>query len=448
MSVVYVANIAATVPMDPYDVEQFLYRHSLDGPDTECGIDISTGYHDYRIEWGTDFRLANRLMQRISGLGDLRDTFKAWCRAQEHCTATDALRASYHMNSVDFYLGVNSDEMLGEHALDNDIFYEYSELDADTIAMLDRAKVGARMREMDGGRFVEGGYLVAGEDFSGEPLPAEEPVAFFQVRFSDEHRDSGWCDVPLSEDNVLLIVRVVGSEDLSGLPIESRSILPFFNGIISGADELPELNLLNEALTAMSDEDIQKYKALLEVIQPGTPSTALRLADDLPHYDVEPQFADPEAYGRQYIEDRYSFNEYDSLLPFIDYAGFGAAMLKEDGYQSTRYGAVYMNVMAMKYLAGPNTYCGGDYYCGRTEGFPTYVCWDPDAQKVWLELSEGTADNTPFAELLHYQRICEDWGVRHCASQEDYNQIINDLGAQLYDEAMAEDHNITMEGMS
>jgi len=112
---------------------------------------------------------------------------------------------------------------------------------------------------------------------------------------------------------------------------------------------------------------------------------------------------------------------------------------------------VYMNVMAQKMLAGPNTVCSGDCYCGRTEGFPTCVCWDPDAQKVWLELNAGAADSIitdgEAAGFGHYQAICEDWGVRRCASREDYERILSELGAQSYDEFLAAAQDQSMGGM-
>ena len=442
MSMAQIAGKTAFLPMDPCEVEKFLYDLGLDGPGAEHHFEFVGGfYDDYQIDWGTDFRLANRLAQRIGDLGDQRDAHKAWCCIQEHCTAEDALRASYNMASIMFLDGVDSDEMLGEFALENGIIEEYNNLPDEIYEALDKTKAGARMREWEGGIIVNGGYLLVSEDFSDEPIPEEEPHAYFQVRFNDGQRDSGWYDLPLSESDERLIARVFGREDLSGLPIENRSTIPYLNNMISDADELPELNLLSDALTRMSSEDIQKYKALLDVIQPGTPSTALRLADEMGFYDVELQFSDPAAYGHEYIEDHYNINEHDPLLRFIDNAGFGAAMMNEDGYRSTRYGAVYMNVMAMKYLAGPNTVYGGDYYCGRTEGFPTCVCWDQDAQKVWLELNEGAADSIitdgMVAGYAHYQAICEEWGVRHCASQEDYEQVLNELGAQSYDEFLA-----------
>ena len=441
MSIAYIAGNPAFIPMDPYEMEQFLYALGHDGPGATYIIDDFNDFHGFPIDWGSDLRQMNRLAQRIADLGDSREALKAWCYAQEHCTAEDALRASYNMGSIMYMPGMDCDEELGEFALENDMLEEYNSLPDGIYEALDKTKAGAKMREMEGGVFVNGGYLLADEDFSGEPLPAEESLAYFQVRFSDAQHDSGWCDVPLSESDERLIGRVFGCNDFSGLPIENRSIIPYLNRMISSTDELPELNLLSEALNGKSGEEIMKYKALLEVVQPGTASTALRLADELTHYDAEPQFANPATYGRQYLDDRYNFNEHDSLLQFIDYAGFGAAMLNEDGYLSTRYGAVYMNVMAQKFLAGPNTVYGSDYYCGQTEGYPTCVCWDQDAQKVWLELNAGTADSIitdgEVAGFSYYQSICENWGIRHCASQEDYEQVLDELGVQSYNEFMA-----------
>ena len=244
MSTAKIADKYAFLPMDPYEMEQFLYGLGLDEPGAKHDFEFVDGYADSPIDWGTDFRLMNRLVQRISDLGYQRDEFKAWCCTQAHCTAEDALRASYNINSITFLDGVDSDEMLGEFALDNGIFEDYNALSEEIYEALDKTKAGARMREMDGGVIVNGGYLLVNEDFPDEPIPEEEPLAYVQVRFSDGQRDSGWCDLPLTESDERLIAKVFGCEDLSVLPFENRSIIPYLNNIISGADELPELNLL------------------------------------------------------------------------------------------------------------------------------------------------------------------------------------------------------------
>jgi len=394
MSMAQIAGKTAFLPMDPYEAEKFLYDLGLDGPGAEHHFEFVGGfYDDYRIDWGTDFRLANRLAQRIGEMSDRREDFRAWCCAQEHCTAADALRASYNMRSFTFFPDMDTDEALGEFALENNFFEDYNALPTEIYEALDREKAGARMREQEGGRFVEGGYLVVLEDFTNEPLPEEEPNAYFQVRFNDGNCDSGWCDIPLSKADERLITRTFGCENLSGLPIENRSIIPFLNGRISGADERFRLDRLYEALSGMSGKDILKYKALLEVVQPGDLSTALRLADNMDLYNVTPEYAEPADYGLQHAAYHYELDADCRLLDYVDLAGYGSEMLRAEGYEGTRYGAVHCNAMAQKFLAGPNTVYSDDYYYDQSTNFSTYVCWDPDTQKVWLELNDVTADD-------------------------------------------------------
>ena len=447
MSMALIAGKTAFLPMDPYEMETFLYDLGLDGPCAEHHFELVDGfYDDYRIDWGTDFRLANRLTQRVSDMGDRREDFRAWCCAQGHCSVEDALRTSYNMRSITFFPGMDSDEALGEFALDNNFFEDYNALPTEIYEALDQEKVGARMREQEGGRFVEGGYLVLFEDFTQEPIP-EEPLAYFQVRFNDEQRDSGWCNVPLTEADERFISRIFDSEDLSGLPLECRSIIPQLNGIISDVYYLPGLRQFDEKLINMSGEDIQKYKVLLEVSKPDSIGRAFRFVDALAHYDVDLEYADAAAYARQYLDERYHVDEHDPLLRFTDFEGLGADMLHDDGYLSTRYGTVYENVMAQSLLQGPNAVYSGPYYCDCTEGYPTCICWDPDAQKVWLELGFSVCYDPPDGDFSYYQQFCEGWGVRHCASQEEYYQIIDDMGDRSYDKVMAEAEDQGFGGM-
>ena len=185
------------LPMDRPDAEKLLYDLGLDVPGTEHAMDLYTDYSGIPIEPGTDFRALNRLAQRISDMGELeRETFRAWGSAQPTrpeggkqgaCSVEDALKASYHLREFEFYPGFGSDEAISEVALEGE---EYSGMSDEAFAMLDRAKVGARMRERDGGVFAAGGYLIAG-DITGEELPAEESMPWIEVRFRRGELDSG-----------------------------------------------------------------------------------------------------------------------------------------------------------------------------------------------------------------------------------------------------------------
>ena len=448
MGFVYVNKRPAFVPMDPYEVEQFLYGWGLDGPGAKCSIAVSDSYSDYPIEWGSDFRMANRLFQRISDLGDRRDTFKAWCTAQDKCTVEDALKASHNMWAIDFYPGFNSDELLGEHALDNCLLEEYNSLPDELYDLLDRTKVGAQFREQDGGVFVDGGYLVVCEDFADAEIPAETPVPWIEVKFRCGELESGWHDIPQTLEAEQKIAGLLDRDSLDGLAMDCHSLIPRLNGMTRTAEELPELRELEKVLNHLGSEEILQYKALLELSQPGSIFAALRLAEEKAYYYVAPEYADPASFG---IQHALAWNNFEAdgrrLLDFVDFAAYGAAILNDEGYERTRYGAVYRNAFAQKLLAGPNTLYSGEYYCGRTEGFPTCVCWDPDTQKVWLELSEGMADSTLRDNFGYYQELCEEWGIRRCATQEDLEQVLDELGAQPYDQVMAPEEDQGFGGM-
>ena len=317
----------------------------------------------------------------------------------------------------------------GQDALDNCLLEEFNNLPDEAYAMLDRVKVGEQFREQDGGTFVEGGYLRADpmDDFD---YPQEEPVSWIEVRFRCGELESGWHEVPKSSHDERVIASFLDCQSLDGLDMDCRSLIPHLNGLASGADELPELRLLDEALNGMSGEEIQKYRALLEVIQPGTASAALRLADEMGLYEVEISYADPAAYGRGVAEVSYDLSPDDPLFKHIDFAGLGAELLQADGFVSTRYGAVYRNPMVQQHLSGPNTLSRCVPFSEGDVGFPADVCWDPDVQKMWLELNDES-DHSNFA--LH-QNICNDWGIRHCETQEEYEQILGEMEAQFLSE--------------
>jgi len=426
------------LPMDRYEAEQLLYDMGLDAPGAEHGMELLMSSRGLRLDPGTDLRALNRLAQRMEDMREgARNAFLAWGSTQGACTVEAALKAAYQAKDWFFMDSIGSDEELGEFALDNDMLEDYNALPDDIYAALDRTKAGALMREQEGGVFANGGYLIASYD-AGEGLLAEEPLPLFQVSFSDGRvRESDWAPLPMTAEEESKTADFFESDSLDGLHMVCRSTIPQLNGIVSGADELLGLRLLNEALTGMSGEDILKYKALLEVVQPGAASAALRLADTMGYYDVTLEYTDPANYGLQHAAYKYGLDAGCRLLDYVDLAGYGTETLRTDGYEATRYGAVYRNAMAQKFLAGPNTIYSGDFYCGRTEGFPTCVCWDPDAQKVWLELNDGAADSELAKDFAYYQGLCEDWGVRCCASQEDFDQVLDELGAQPYDEVMA-----------
>ena len=342
---VLIGDQAASLPMDSYEAEQLLYDLGLDMPDVEYEMELVDS--DYLLALDSNFRELNHLAQRMNQMGDFdRETFGAWVDAQDTCSVKDALRASFHLDMVELHPGFDNDEMLGDHALDNGLCTEYADLSDDVYTMLDRAKVGAGMREQDGGVFVNGGYLVAAS-MDGLDNPQEEPLPWFQVSFSDGWAKEGyWEELPYTSEEEYDIACFFERKDLTDLKMACRSSIPQLSGLTSESTELPDLRDMAEALSEMSSDDLMKYKALLEVMKPESVCEALRLADDIGQYEVALDYADPAVYGLQHAMYRYGLDEDCQLLDFVDVAAYGAAMLQEDGYTQTRYGAVYTEDMA------------------------------------------------------------------------------------------------------
>jgi hypothetical protein len=175
--------------------------------------------------------------------------------------------------------------------------------------------------------------------------------------------DRGWHEIPQTPEAERKIARLLDRESLDDFSMDCRSLIPQLNDLTCDADELPELRDLDEALNSMNGEEIQQYRALLEIARPYSVSSTLRLLEKMGFYEVETRFADPAAYGREVAEQLYHLDSKSDLTKFIDFAGYGKARLSADGYEATRYGAVNRNAMLQKHLAGLDTIHSGNYYC-------------------------------------------------------------------------------------
>jgi hypothetical protein len=74
-----------------------------------------------------------------------------------------------------------------------------------------------------------------------------------------------------------------------------------------------------------------------------------------------------------------------------------------------------------------------DFQCDQTEGFPVSLCVDWDTNKAWLELNTSLVDDD--YDATPYEKLCKDWGERNCFSEEDFNNLLQELGDEAYENA-------------
>lgn len=94
-------------------------------------------------------------------------------------------------------------------------------------------------------------------------------------------------------------------------------------------------------------------------------------------------------------------------------------------------------------------YTSPDFQCDQTGGFPTSLCVCFEKGKAWLELNESFLRDMDETKLDYYRRLCADFGIRTCYDQEQFNNILKELGNDAYQTAYLPEENEDIdEGMT
>lgn len=97
----------------------------------------------------------------------------------ELVSVKDLINMTYGLDTVMIASNVGSDEQLGQFVIENDLHGDVASVPEQVLYLLDKKQIGRLQRENDGGVFVNGFYVVAGdyempEVYDGKTLPHEE----------------------------------------------------------------------------------------------------------------------------------------------------------------------------------------------------------------------------------------------------------------------------------
>ena len=310
------------------------------------------GYHDHWEKYnnidltGAKLHEVNHLAKRISEFDEYQKlSFDAYMKTQDSFTVKQLINAAYNTNDIIWH-PFSNDKELGEMALDNDMIEEYDGLSDSVYAALDREKAGAKFREIDGGMFVNDGYLRVNdfdEVYDGITLPNSKPLGLFQMQFcNDNENDSVWLDLPATENEFAPIkdkYDVLSLHDLS--MIDFNTTIPYLKKCEVSMDCFDELNLLAKKVQSMDQAEIRKFKAVLETEQPFFIKDALEISETLDKYRFAESLTHPEDYARHEIGNKFDISYEDSIMKHINLREFGNELMAKDGLIPTQYGAVY-----------------------------------------------------------------------------------------------------------
>lgn len=275
----------------------------------------------------------------------------------EIVSMTDLINSTYGLDGVMVASNIYNDEQLGQFVIEEEINEDVASIPDNALYLLNRKQIGKLQREIDGGVYVNGFYVVAGDYempkvYDGITLPHEELSEWFAFRLkvakapiseADETAGSAeWISLPIDKAEANAIAKAHNEgciEDCVYFGFES-SVLQITSEIFGDMADFDTLNALAKCMAEMSPSDQVKFKAVLTANPPKDVQSALNAAEQLDRYELSYDTEDEgeffKAYLSRHMDIRLDRKWLDTLLTRNE----GERLLQRLGASMTEYGVI------------------------------------------------------------------------------------------------------------
>lgn len=170
-----------------------------------------------------------------------------------------------------------------------------------------------------------------------------------------------WLKFPATADDLKEVFKRIGigEKDDFGNPYEEWFISDYdcyVDGLYEKLGEysdLDSLNYLASLLDDMSDFDLQKFEAALELNSYiSSVKDMINLAQNLDHYELYSEIHNDEDLGRYYIDLVDCVEVPPALQGYINYEAYGRDMSMEENSEFTDYGYIVERESSTEYFDG------------------------------------------------------------------------------------------------
>lgn len=269
----------------------------------------------------------------------------------------DLINTTYGLDTVMIAASVANDEQLGQFAIENEMQDILKGVPDNALYLLDKKQIGKLQRESDGGVFVDGFYVVAGEYempevYDGKTLPETEVEDWFAFRLqitpapkedvSEVEDQAVWISLPIQRQEADRIAAELGADR-----IEDCVYLDFISSVpqitaeqFGNMQDFSKLNALAEKMPYLSPIDQVKFKAVLSAEQPKGISEVLDIVKNLGQYEFDsvPDTSDQffKIYLNHHMDTRFDREWLDKLLTQNE----GDKLLERLSASVTDYGVI------------------------------------------------------------------------------------------------------------
>ena len=353
----YQSNQACTylyLPATPYEVMDVLDKlnlSSLSPEEIHYEIEEYHGFHclsPYLIRNAGLIQL-NALMEQLSTLdSEQAIAFCGLIKMEDRFLPTGIpfsrlMDYAHHTQDCLVIADVHSDEELGKFYCDNGFIDAVNDISDEAYRLLDFGKIGTEMRLAENGVYTNGCYIFQTEEIQHSDWTYELRKPEYSVRLELKNMANGKTTTlylpsdPTSMDRCL---DEIGAETWQGVSyICTDSRIPQLKDAITNIANVAIANRAAQMLDRISDEQLPKYKALLDAFQCEDLEAAADLLEELDDYVLTREMHSPEevAMGRlkSLILDP---DERSLLVESLDLDNYGNDIIDQGTAVMTEYG--------------------------------------------------------------------------------------------------------------
>ena len=358
------------LPATPYEIEDALEKVRLQ-PDEELLLEIEE-YYDFGflapyLEDVNDLHGLNALAERLSQFVDYESAvFAGQLKMDLEARISDItlprlLSLANNTPYCDVVDVAVNDSQLGKFYAENGFVTELEQLPDEAFKiiedMLDYEQIGRKMRQAEGGVFVDrstygySGYVIRHKEPElVNALPAPEKPDYMILLevckgyFNDPDYDSDsvvQLKLPASKETLDGALNTLEAADWSELAFTCLDCrIPALIEAVNQTEDVFAVNHAASRFAKMTGEAIPKLKSLLEVTGISSLADAVRLTEQLESYVYSPEFSSPTDVARAEIKFSLIEQEADLLIPHVNLHQYGKALLENHNWTLTDYGMI------------------------------------------------------------------------------------------------------------
>ena len=358
------------LPATPYEIEDALDKVRLQ-PDEKLFLDIEE-YYDFRflapyLEDVNDLYGLNALAEKLSRFVDYESAvFAGQLKMDVEARISDItlprlISLADNTPYCDVIDVAFNDSQLGKFYAENGFVTELEQIPDEAFKiiedMLDYEQIGRKMRQAEGGVFVDrstygySGYVIRHrEPELTNALPAPEKPDYMILLevckgyFNDPDYDSDsvvQLKLPASKETLDGVLNTLEAADWSELAFTCLDCrIPALIEAVNQTEDVFAVNHAASRFAKMTGEAIPKLKSLLEVTGISSLADAVRLTEQLESYVYSPEFSSPTDVARAEIKFSLIEQEADLLIPHVNLHQYGKALLENHNWTLTDYGMI------------------------------------------------------------------------------------------------------------